>query len=570
MISTRERRNHSKKIEQKSYARDRYRLTHDVSPDESIDLGLDRDIIDLDDYYEENGISASTTEIKSRKPPTLNTKPVNSTFNLDRHGDGVNSVQDSFNIMGLSHKAEFNNNLEKEKTKWIYNYEDEYSKKKTSTSRQRQDTSDVISNGTGYENFPKNEYVRTAKNGQDAARADRKPRRLPQIPPSLSGEDEFQAVSNGTVPESQSERHDLHLPQHKASPMSISTSSEKSLAEEIWDAEHPQPSDRTPLQTPETFSPNLPFSDEGEEEYEENPHFFQRDRALTDDMHLKFNTTSANNKAFLSFDNVYLMEDSSPEEKPRKKPASPTQRLGKIPGVESKGAISRSSSCLSDLCIESTHRGAHKFIPRHSDEIAVEIGDPIYVEEEADDLWCHAVNLRTGKRGIFPSAYVYEKNLFHDEETEEDKNRVDKFMLYFLGSIEVNFHKGHDVLCQAIHKVALTRRMTLNTTPPPQCRLEISSFGIKMIVKTKSKDKDKSGNAHFFSLKNVSFCGFHPKNQKYFGFITKHPTEGRFACHVYIGETSTKPVAEAVGDAFKRFYQEYMAYSHPTEDIYLE
>lgn len=38
--------------------------------------------------------------------------------------------------------------------------------------------------------------------------------------------------------------------------------------------------------------------------------------------------------------------------------------------------------------LEATHRGLHKFIPRHEDEIEIEIGDLIYVQKEADDLWC--------------------------------------------------------------------------------------------------------------------------------------------------------------------------------------
>lgn len=38
--------------------------------------------------------------------------------------------------------------------------------------------------------------------------------------------------------------------------------------------------------------------------------------------------------------------------------------------------------------LEVTHRSLHKFIPRHDDEIELEIGDPIYVQKEADDLWC--------------------------------------------------------------------------------------------------------------------------------------------------------------------------------------
>lgn len=43
--------------------------------------------------------------------------------------------------------------------------------------------------------------------------------------------------------------------------------------------------------------------------------------------------------------------------------------------------------------LEPTHRGLHKFIPRHSDEIEVEIGDPIYVQKESEDLWCEGTEL---------------------------------------------------------------------------------------------------------------------------------------------------------------------------------
>lgn len=43
--------------------------------------------------------------------------------------------------------------------------------------------------------------------------------------------------------------------------------------------------------------------------------------------------------------------------------------------------------------LEATHRGLHKFIPRHRDELEVEIGDPIYVQKEADDLWCEGKSL---------------------------------------------------------------------------------------------------------------------------------------------------------------------------------
>jgi len=30
----------------------------------------------------------------------------------------------------------------------------------------------------------------------------------------------------------------------------------------------------------------------------------------------------------------------------------------------------------------------HRFVPRHKDEMTIEIGDPIHVFSEADDLWC--------------------------------------------------------------------------------------------------------------------------------------------------------------------------------------
>ena len=59
-----------------------------------------------------------------------------------------------------------------------------------------------------------------------------------------------------------------------------------------------------------------------------------------------------------------------------------------------------------DADVDATHRGCHKFVPRHDDELFIEIGDPIFVQLEADDLWCEGINLRTGKTGIFPAAYA--------------------------------------------------------------------------------------------------------------------------------------------------------------------
>merc|ERR1719507_2684356 len=56
--------------------------------------------------------------------------------------------------------------------------------------------------------------------------------------------------------------------------------------------------------------------------------------------------------------------------------------------------------------LEPTHRGLHRFVPRHPDEIEIDIGDPVYVQKEAEDLWCEGANLRTGLIGIFPIAHV--------------------------------------------------------------------------------------------------------------------------------------------------------------------
>lgn len=53
--------------------------------------------------------------------------------------------------------------------------------------------------------------------------------------------------------------------------------------------------------------------------------------------------------------------------------------------------------------LEATHRGLHKFVPRHHDEIDVEIGDPIYVQKEADDLWCEGIAQTTAVTDRNPS-----------------------------------------------------------------------------------------------------------------------------------------------------------------------
>uniref|UniRef100_A0A8B9G4R1 Mitogen-activated protein kinase 8 interacting protein 1 n=1 Tax=Amazona collaria TaxID=241587 RepID=A0A8B9G4R1_9PSIT len=223
---------------------------------------------------------------------------------------------------------------------------------------------------------------------------------------------------------------------------------------------------------------------------------------------------------------------------------------------------------------EQTHRAVFRFVPRHADELELEVDDPLLVEVQAEDYWYEAYNMRTGDRGIFPAYYAIEvtKDPDHITALAKSSDWVDQFRVKFLGSVQVPYHKGNDVLCAAMQKIATTRRLTVHFNPPSSCVLEISMRGVKIAVKADdSKEHSKVNKcSHFFQLKNISFCGYHPKNNKYFGFITKHPADHRFACHVFVSEESTKPLAESVGRAFQQFYKEYVEYTCPTEDIYLE
>lgn len=195
--------------------------------------------------------------------------------------------------------------------------------------------------------------------------------------------------------------------------------------------------------------------------------------------------------------------------------------------------------------LEATHRGLHKFIPRHHDEIEIEIGDPIYVQKEADDLWCEGVNLRTGQQGIFPSAYAVDLD-YNDFDPSTVQVKKERYLLGYLGSVETVAHKGTGVVCQAVRKIAEKYGDSPKAQP---CILEVSDQGLRMVDRSKPQNKQNKGACidYFYSLKNVSFCAFHPRDHRYIGFITKHPTVQRFACHVFRGHESTRPVAEAVG-----------------------
>ncbi|XP_072327326.1 C-Jun-amino-terminal kinase-interacting protein 2 isoform X1 [Scyliorhinus torazame] len=223
---------------------------------------------------------------------------------------------------------------------------------------------------------------------------------------------------------------------------------------------------------------------------------------------------------------------------------------------------------------EQTHRAVFRFIPRHHDELELDVDDPLYVEEEEDDYWYRGYNMRTGERGIFPAYYAHEVVNRAKEFLGIKKNSVwvERFDVQFLGSVEVPYHQGNDILCAAMQKIATTRKLTVHLRPPASCELEVSIQGVKLTMSLNEYGpEDKTERcSHFFQMKNISFCGCHLKNSCYFGFITKHPLVNRFACHVFVSEESMRRVAECIGQAFQEYYQEHLEYACPTEDIYLE
>lgn len=128
-----------------------------------------------------------------------------------------------------------------------------------------------------------------------------------------------------------------------------------------------------------------------------------------------------------------------------------------------------------------THRGLHKFTARHTDEIDIDIGDPVYVHHEAEDSWCEGVNLRTHRKGIFPSAYVVDV----DYDFDADGSRVNKerYVLDYLCSVETHLHKGEEVLSSAVQRI---RQIPTEKRPQPQpCIIEISDQGIHVMDKSK-------------------------------------------------------------------------------------
>ncbi|KAI6193503.1 JNK-interacting protein 1 [Aphelenchoides besseyi] len=156
----------------------------------------------------------------------------------------------------------------------------------------------------------------------------------------------------------------------------------------------------------------------------------------------------------------------------------------------SSGISSFASSDPSNL--GPTHRAQFTFVPRHDDEVLLEIGDALKVEREYEDHWCFGTNLRTGQQGLFPAAHVCEIDLV-DEITSSvlpvnikpQKAERDTFYLTLLASIEVAHHKGNDVLVQAINKVCEMYQSKEEILVPQTVLMEINFRGVHVIDKRK-------------------------------------------------------------------------------------
>ena len=79
--------------------------------------------------------------------------------------------------------------------------------------------------------------------------------------------------------------------------------------------------------------------------------------------------------------------------------------------MEAKGGRNRHilHSCHANVIKESFHATVDaRFVPRHDDELELEVDDPLLVEVQGEDFWYEGYNMRSGARGIFPAYYAME------------------------------------------------------------------------------------------------------------------------------------------------------------------
>lgn len=158
-------------------------------------------------------------------------------------------------------------------------------------------------------------------------------------------------------------------------------------------------------------------------------------------------------------------------------------------------------------CIFLPSPSPRRFIPRHEDELELDVDDPILVELEEDDYWYRGYNMRTGERGIFPAFYAHEvvgqardvigrkrsqscgrlwwaargagggqwgaagvlgtvSPLLSCAGLKRNPCWVERFNVQFLGSVEVPYHQGNGILCAAMQKVRLPGGLAAPHSPP--------------------------------------------------------------------------------------------------------
>lgn len=74
------------------------------------------------------------------------------------------------------------------------------------------------------------------------------------------------------------------------------------------------------------------------------------------------------------------------------------------------------------------------------------------------NFYSTGINLTTESQGIFPSVYATDLEFYDvNNDTTVKQPTHKQYKLHFLGSMEVNHHKGSDVLVDAIEKVRYSK-----------------------------------------------------------------------------------------------------------------
>uniref|UniRef100_A0A1I8JFL4 SH3 domain-containing protein n=1 Tax=Macrostomum lignano TaxID=282301 RepID=A0A1I8JFL4_9PLAT len=266
-----------------------------------------------------------------------------------------------------------------------------------------------------------------------------------------------------------------------------------------------------------------------------------------------------------------------------------------------------------------SHRAAHRFCPRHPDQLALVEGDPIVVLRVDPDGWAAGVNLRTRERGVFPLplASAAKPSCTGDSQSllppapaispppppsssssssltlstlssppttvvasaavvAEPEGGVGgsggNFVatgLNFVGAVEVAAGVDRARLAKALDRVLSSQSGRSGSN----CSVVVSTYGIRMSSSCLTGEPTAEQFSYYFSMRNVSLCCVHPTLPAVAAFVTRHPRLERrlAAAHVFTGACQQlASLVSAVQAAYARFYNEYMAFCHPTEDLFID